>query len=59
MKAEMRFLEHGRGQIMARRERFFWPSLGTVGVRLLGGDLYWRKCLEALHAFVTSQNEKP
>lgn len=35
---------------------FSGPPLGRVGVRLRGGALYWRKCLRAMHAFGTSQN---
>lgn len=43
--AVVRFISHGVCQILGDKDKFFWPRLACIHVRLLGGLLFWYKCL--------------
>lgn len=53
--AKPRFMGHSISQIMAGKEKFFWPRLACVGVRSLGGVLFWNKFLGLMNAFVKGE----
>lgn len=53
--AEARFIGSGVSQILVGTKKHFWPGLARVGLRSLGGVLFWYKCLGPINTFIKDE----
>lgn len=49
---ESQFVGEGKALIISKFKTIFWPSGARVGVRTLGGFVYWRTLLYQFYVFV-------
>lgn len=54
--AEARFIGEGNNQILANSNILFRQVARSVGARLPGGALYWRRCIQSMHDFINNRD---